>query len=26
LKDLLKFFGFTVDRVIAEARQAISAQ
>jgi transketolase len=24
LKDLLKFFGFTVDRVVTEARQAIS--
>jgi transketolase len=26
LKDLLKFFGFTVDRVVTEARQAISAK
>ena len=26
LKDLLKFFGFTVDRVLTEARQAISAK
>jgi transketolase len=24
LKDLLKFFGFTVDTVVAEARAAIS--
>jgi transketolase len=24
LKDLLKFFGFTADRVVSEARQAIS--
>ncbi len=26
LKDLLKFFGFTVDRVVSEAHQAISAK
>jgi len=26
LKDLLKFFGFTVDKVVAEAHAAISAQ
>jgi transketolase len=26
LKDLLKYFGFTVDKVVAEARAAISAE
>jgi transketolase len=25
LKDLLKFFGFTVDKVVEEARAAISS-